>query len=86
MMCLAAGSELQARNIYLHTGGTTLWNKDGAAFFVHSWGGAAEADMKMTAKDGDIYEADVPDDNKSIIYHRLGRNRRHLVSLRTKRQ
>ena len=71
MMCLAAGSELQARNIYLHTGGTALWNKDGAAFFVHSWGGAAEADLKMTAKDGDIYEASVPDDNKSIIFVRM---------------
>ena len=64
MMCWAAGSELQARNIYLDTGGTSLWNKDGAAFFVHSWGGAA-------AKDGDIYEAAVPDDNTKVIFVRM---------------
>ena len=71
MMCWAAGSELQARNIYLDTGGTSLWNKDGAAFFVHSWGGAAEADLKMTAKDGDIYEAAIPDDNTKVIFVRM---------------
>jgi len=71
MMCLGAGSDAQARNIYLNTGGTELWSKDGATFFVHSWGGVAEADLKMTHKDGDIYETAVPDDNTKIIFVRM---------------
>ena len=71
MMCLGVGSDLHARTLYLNTGGQSLWGKDGASFFVHSWGGVAEADGKMSNVSGDVYSLDIPDDNTLVIFVRM---------------
>lgn len=71
VLCVAG---INAKTIYLNTGGSELWNKDGAVFFVHSWTGTDGniTDIKMTAASGDVYRADnVPDGNEKIIFVRM---------------
>ena len=36
------------KTIYLNTGGSGLWNTDGAKVFVHSWDATAHIDLQMT--------------------------------------
>ena len=64
---------LQAKTIYLNTGGSEFWNQHGAVFFVHSWTGTNTnvQDIKMTLVSGDEYSADVPDTNDKIIFVRM---------------
>ena len=59
-----------AKTIYLNTGGSSLWNQAGAVFFLHSWG-SAETDLQLTLVSGDVYKADIPDANSSVIFVRM---------------
>ena len=67
---LVCGTTLSAKTIYLNTGGTELWNQAGAVFFAHSWGGA-ENDVQLTAESGDVFKADIPDSNNSLVFVRM---------------
>ena len=59
--------------IYLNTGGSTLWNNEGANFFAHSWkeGVGNEQDKELTLVEGDLYKLDIPEDHDMIIFLRL---------------
>ena len=60
---------VNAKTIYLNTGGSSLWNQAGAVFFAHTWGSGDFA-AKMTLCDGDIYSLDIPDGNTGVIFLR----------------
>ena len=60
---------LQAKTIYLNTGGYQYWLKDSPAFFVHSWG-KEDQDKQMSLLYDDIYFVDIPDANNNIIFLR----------------
>ncbi|MBR2935805.1 MAG: starch-binding protein [Paludibacteraceae bacterium] len=59
--------------IYLNTGGSALWNNEGAKFFAHSWkdGVGNEQDKELTLVEGDLYKLDIPEDHDMIIFLRL---------------
>ena len=59
--------------IYLNTGGSGLWNNEGAKFFAHSWkdGVGNEQDKELTLVEGDLYKLDIPEDHDMIIFLRL---------------
>ena len=61
---------LNAKTIYLNTGGNSLWGVDGPAFFVHAWG-SADQDVKMTALDGVYFSAEINDANTSVLFVRM---------------
>ena len=44
-VAVMAVSSLSAKSIYLQVNDD--WKSFGAVFFVHSWGGAADADVKL---------------------------------------
>jgi len=69
MMTLAIS--LNAKTIYLNTGGSKYWNQDGAVFFIHAWGGAADCDTIMTVEQGDVFKADIPDDKEYLLFVRM---------------
>ena len=58
------------KTIYLHTGGSSLWNQAGAYFWVHSWGSTTEDTKMVATKDKDIFKVDVNASNNSIIFCR----------------
>ena len=58
------------RTIYLNGGGASLWNQADAVFFVHAWGGT-DVDVLMTQVEGDVYSADIPSDNTSLLFVRM---------------
>ena len=61
---------LNAKTIYLNSGGNSLWGADGPAFFVHAWGNA-DQDVKMTAIDGVYFSAEINDANTSVLFVRM---------------
>ena len=74
LACALSAVAIQARTIFLDTGGSTLWNQYSAVFFVRSWSGTGSnvQDLKMTATyNADIFLVDVPDENEKIIFVRM---------------
>jgi hypothetical protein len=69
-VAVMAVSSLSAKTIYLQANDD--WKSFGAVFFVHSWGGAAEADAKLVAVEGEeyLFSADIPDDNNNLLFVR----------------
>jgi hypothetical protein len=67
---LMAVCSLSAKTIYLQANDD--WKSFGAVFFVHSWGGAADADAKLALVPGEAYlfSADIPDDNNNLLFVR----------------
>ncbi len=63
-------SSLSAKTIYLHANDD--WKSFGAVFFIHSWGGAADADVMMALVENEMYlfSADIPDDNNNLLFIR----------------
>ena len=57
------------KTIYLNTGGTTLWGVDSPEFFAHSWG-SADDDAHLTLEQGNIFKADIPIANTSVVFVR----------------
>ena len=69
-VAVMAVSSLSAKSIYLQVNDD--WKSYGAVFFVHSWGGAADADVKLALVPGETYlfSADIPDDNNNLLFVR----------------
>ena len=68
-------SDLFSREIYLDTGGETLWGADGAKFAVWSWylEDGAFSDF-MTNVEGNIYVTTIPDEHTNLIFVRFPSN------------
>ena len=62
---------VNARTIYLNTGGPSLWNQDNAVFFTHSWGNAPEQDVKMVKVNDNIFASEINDAHTGIIFLRM---------------
>ncbi len=71
VLALVGLCSLNAKTIYLNTGGGSLWNQAGAVFFTHSWGSGSDSDIKMTHVTGDIYSSEIPDGDNGIIFVRM---------------
>lgn len=69
-VAVMAVSSLSAKSIYLQVNDD--WKSYGAVFFVHSWGGAADADAKLALVEGEeyLFSAEIPDDNNSLLFVR----------------
>ena len=69
-VAVMAVSSLSAKTIYLQANDD--WKSYGAVFFVHSWGGAADADAKLAPVPGEAYlfSADIPNDNNNLLFVR----------------
>lgn len=67
---LMAVCSLSAKTIYLQANDD--WKSFGAVFFVHSWGGAADADAKLALVAGEeyLFSAVIPDDNNNLLFVR----------------
>ena len=65
--------------IYLDTGGSNLWNQQGASFAVWTWGGNLKGSkaVQMTHDSGDIYKVDKSQLGSGFSFIRLvgGENR-----------
>lgn len=61
---------LSAKTIYLQVNDD--WKSFGAVFFVHSQGGAADADAKLVPVEGESYlfSAEIPNDNTNLLFVR----------------
>jgi uncharacterized secreted protein with C-terminal beta-propeller domain len=69
LILLFCATVLSAKNIYLNTGGASLWNQANAKFFVHSWNTNGDyVDVRMSDHEGDIYQVNIPDDYDYIIF------------------
>ena len=74
MIAMACGLSLQARTLYLNTGGSALWETDGAnKFAVWHWQGSGEGQWTgwMTHVDGDVWSVDVSDASNMVIFCRF---------------
>ena len=72
LILLFCATVLSAKNIYLNTGGASLWNQANAKFFVHSWNTNGDyVDVQMSHHEGDIYQVNIPDDYDYIIFLRM---------------
>lgn len=68
---LVCGMAINAKTIYLKTGGDEVWGKDAPAFYVHAWGGSVEyEDVKMASVSGDIFSATIDEGSTSVIFLR----------------
>lgn len=69
-VALMAVCTLSARTVYLQANDD--WKSFGAVFFVHSWGGTADGDAKLTLVEGEkyLFSATIPDDNSSLVFVR----------------
>ena len=72
MMFLVASVSLQARTLYLNTGGSVLWNQANARFAVYAFGNGVSGwtDMSASGK-ADIFRADIDDSYTSVIFCRM---------------
>lgn len=67
---LVCGLAVNAKTIYLHSGGKDLWGKDDPAFWAHAWAGEAWEDVQLTSVGGDVFSATIKDEDTNIIFLR----------------
>ena len=71
-MFLAAASNASAKTLYLNTGGTSLWEKDGARFAVYAFGSSTQwYDMSAVSGESGVYQASVGDQYPNVIFCRM---------------
>ena len=71
---LVCGLAMNARTIYLNTGGASLWETDGAnKFAVWHWQGSGEGQWTgwMTSLGNNIWSVDIPDSSNQVIFCRF---------------
>lgn len=74
MMLWVAVCNTEAKTIYLNTGGTSLWEKDGAnKFAIWHWQGSQSGAWSswMTRVDGNVWKVDVSDSSDKVIFCRF---------------
>ena len=71
ILALVGLVSLNAKTIYLNTGGSSLWNQGGAVFFSHTWGSGSDSDIKMTHVSGDVYSSTIPDGDNGVVFVRM---------------
>ena len=71
VICAVCAMMVNARTIYLNTGGSGLWNQADAVFFAHTWSGSASADILMTEASLNVFKADVDNSHTGIIFLRM---------------
>lgn len=72
-LSLVCGVMLQAKVIYLNTGGATLWEKDGAdKFAVWHWQGSSSGAWSewMTKVDGTVWKTEISDNSDKVVFCR----------------
>ena len=63
---------LNAKTIYLNTGGNDLWGQADPVFFVHSWASEQDnADVKMNHVAGSIFSAEINDGHGNVLFVRM---------------
>ena len=72
LFALACVCSLNAKTIYLNTGGNSLWGQASPEFFVHAWIDDNYADVHMTvlANDPLVYQAEIPDGSTNCLFTR----------------
>ena len=71
---LACSAVLQAKTLYLNTGGTSLWETDGAnKFAIWHWQGNNSGSWSawMTKVEGNIWKVDISDSSDKVIFCRF---------------
>ena len=73
LIALLCVFNLSAKDIYLNTGGSALWNQADAKFATWTWKGSGDGSFSqfMTLVSGDIYTTTIADDVDHIIFVRL---------------
>lgn len=63
---------LQAKTVYLNTGGAGLWDQAGAKFAVWHWQGSNAGAWTpfMTKVEGNVYKVDIADTSDKVIFVR----------------
>ncbi len=79
LLTLLVTLTVNAKTIYLNTGGSGLWNQDEAVFFVHSWDNSTNADAQMTLDKGDVFKADIADSHTSVIFLRMPKGSTNVI-------
>ena len=74
------GGSSDTITIYLNTGGSNLWNKDGAGFWAYVWKEADNSNYKMELVEGDIYKVEIPSHYTNIIFIRQSSSSQSLDS------
>ena len=62
------------RTLYLGSGGSELWDKDGAVFFIYYWddeNGIAATSTKLEMASGSTYKASIPVEARNFIFVRM---------------
>ena len=65
---------VNAKTIYLNTGGSGLWNQEGATFGVHAWkdgGQSTTTMMTLVPNEADIFQAEIVDEATKCIFLRM---------------
>ena len=73
-MVLVCSIALQAKTLYLNTGGSSLWETDGAnKFAIWHWQGANSGQWSnwMTQVEGSIWKTDISDNSDMVIFCRF---------------
>jgi len=73
-MVLVCSMALQAKTLYLNTGGSSLWETDGAnKFAIWHWQGKNEGQWSawMTNVEGSIWKADISDNSDMVLFCRF---------------
>ncbi|MBQ2540849.1 MAG: hypothetical protein II551_04290 [Paludibacteraceae bacterium] len=73
-MALACGMALQAKTLYLNTGGTALWETDNANHFaVWHWQGSGQGQWTgwMSRVNGNVWSVNVSDASNMVIFCRF---------------
>jgi len=74
MMFLAVATKASAKTLYLNTGGSSLWEKDGAnKFAVWHWQGVNAGSWSgwMTKVEGNVWKTDIADGSDNVIFCRF---------------
>ena len=71
ILALIGVISLNAKTIYLNTGGDSYWGVSNPVFFSHTWGSGANSDIKMTHVTGDVYSSEIPDGDNGVVFVRM---------------
>lgn len=73
LLTLLSAAVISAKDLYLNTGGSSLWNQAGAKFAIWSWTGSGNGTWSafMSQYDGDIFVTTISDNADHVIFARI---------------